>query len=139
MKDTSSKTPIFKLIVELIGYLHCIRAKIISITFLGLVYTILIISGPFFYKVLVDSLENDIPITTLIWIIIMWIISILLTIGARYIFAMVLLTQTNKDWYNFTMKVMRMMIRLPIDYHISTEHGEKQKIIERACEAVWEM
>lgn len=52
---------------------------------------------------------------------------------------MVLLTQTNKDWYNFTMKVMRMMIRLPIDYHISTEHGEKQKIIERACEAVWEM
>ena len=52
---------------------------------------------------------------------------------------MILLTETNKDWYDFTMKVMRMMLRLPIDYHISIDHGEKQKIIDRACEAVWEM
>jgi ABC-type multidrug transport system fused ATPase/permease subunit len=35
-------------------------------------------------------------------------------------------------------KSIKMMMRLPIDYHISTQHGEKQKIIDRASEAVWE-
>ena len=32
-----------------------------------------------------------------------------------------------------------MMLRLPIDYHISLQHGEKQKILDRASEAVWDM
>jgi hypothetical protein len=31
------------------------------------------------------------------------------------------------------------MLRLPIDYHISLQHGEKQKIIDRASEAVWDI
>lgn len=31
------------------------------------------------------------------------------------------------------------MLKLPIDYHISVDQGEKQKIIDRACEAVWEV
>lgn len=34
---------------------------------------------------------------------------------------------------------MKMMLRLPIDYHISLQHGEKQKIIDRASEAVWDL
>lgn len=34
---------------------------------------------------------------------------------------------------------MKMMIRLPIDYHISIQHGEKQKLLDRASEAVWDM
>jgi hypothetical protein len=52
---------------------------------------------------------------------------------------MQLLTETNKDWYGFTKKAMVMLLRLPIDYHISIDHGEKQKIIDRASEAVWDM
>jgi hypothetical protein len=34
---------------------------------------------------------------------------------------------------------MKMFLALPIDYHISVEHGEKYKIIDRASEAVWDM
>ncbi len=133
------KTSLWKTLLELAWYLQCIRKRIIPIAFWWLLYTALIISGPFFYKILLDALEKNITLIELSWIIWIWIGSILLTIWSRYIFAMILLTETNADWYNFTMKVMHMMMRLPIDYHISTDHGEKQKIIDRACEAVWEM
>lgn len=136
---SQEKTSLWKTLLELTGYLESIKKRILSIGFWGLVYTALVISGPFFYKILMDALEKHVTLVDLLWIIWLWIWSILLTIWARYIFAMILLTETNTDWYNFTMKVMRMMMRLPIDYHISTDHGEKQKIIDRACEAVWEM
>lgn len=31
------------------------------------------------------------------------------------------------------------MLNLPLDYHISIDHGEKQKIVDRASEAVWQV
>jgi hypothetical protein len=52
---------------------------------------------------------------------------------------MVLLKYTQSDWFNFLMKSMKMMLQLPIDYHISLQHGEKQKILDRASAAVWDM
>jgi ABC-type multidrug transport system fused ATPase/permease subunit len=57
----------------------------------------------------------------------------------RYIYGMYLLETVQKDWFAFLMKSMKMMLKLPIDYHISLQHGEKQKIIDRASEAVWDL
>jgi hypothetical protein len=52
---------------------------------------------------------------------------------------MYLLETVQKDWFAFLMRSMKMMLKLPIDYHISLQHGEKQKIIDRASEAVWDL
>ena len=77
--------------------------------------------------------------STLIMTTLIWLGVITSTVGIRYIYGMYLLTLAQTDWFNFLMKSMKMMLRLPIDYHISLQHGEKQKIIDRASEAVWEM
>jgi ABC-type multidrug transport system fused ATPase/permease subunit len=137
--EETLKGSIFKTGIEICGHLHSIRLHLLSISFWWIIYTALIISGPFFYKILVDTLGESWNTTKLLTIISIWILSILLTIGTRYIFAMRLLTETNKDWYSFTRKTMKMLLALPIDYHISVEHGEKYKIIDRASEAVWDM
>ena len=57
----------------------------------------------------------------------------------RYVYGMYLLENTQTDWFAFLMRSMKMMLRLPINYHISIQHGEKQKIIDRASEAVWDI
>jgi hypothetical protein len=61
------------------------------------------------------------------------------TIALRYFYGMHLLETVQKDWFAFLMRSMKMMLKLPIDYHISLQHGEKQKIIDRASEAVWDL
>jgi len=51
---------------------------------------------------------------------------------------MVLLAHQHKDWEGFLLKSMKKMLLLPVDYHIGIQHGEKQKIIDRGAEAVWQ-
>jgi ABC-type multidrug transport system fused ATPase/permease subunit len=106
------------------------------------IYVIFLASSPYFYKILIDWLEKNITLGNfwgeLIVIILIWLATIIGTIGIRYIYGLYLLTIVQKDWGNFLMRSMKMMLQLPIDYHISLQHGEKQKIIDRASEAVWD-
>lgn len=108
-----------------------------------LVYVAFLSSSPYFYKILIDGLEANLQtgmITPDLMITIgIWFFAILWTIGMRYFYGIFLLETTQSDWFNFLMRSMKMMLQLPIDYHISLQHGEKQKIIDRASEAVWDM
>lgn len=129
---------------EIVAQLVQIRKKWIPITLLMIVYVICLSSSPYFYKLLIDSLEVNLHggttiNTDLLIAIGSWISMILATIGMRYFYGMILLENTQRDWFNFLMKSMKVMLRLPIDYHISLQHGEKQKIIDRASEAVWDV
>lgn len=51
---------------------------------------------------------------------------------------MTLLKHQQNDWENFLIKSMKKMLLLPIEYHIGVQPGEKQKIIDRGAEAVWQ-
>lgn len=108
-----------------------------------LVYVGFLASSPYFYKILIDSLEVNLSIgkvsIELIGIIFLWLAIIIGTIVMRYFYGMYLLETVQNDWFAFLMRSMKMMLRLPIDYHISLQHGEKQKIIDRASEAVWDL
>ena len=77
--------------------------------------------------------------TELLGIVFLWFIAIVGTIVIRYVYGMYLLNTVQKDWGKFLVRSMKMMLRLPIDYHVSLQHGEKQKIIDRASEAVWDI
>jgi ABC-type multidrug transport system fused ATPase/permease subunit len=108
-----------------------------------IIYVGFLSSSPYFYKILIDALETslnrDIVSNELFIGIILWVIAIIGTIIMRYVYGMLLLEKTQDDWFNFLMRSMKMMLRLPINYHISIQHGEKQKIIDRASEAVWDI
>ncbi len=108
------------------------------------IYIATIASEPYFYKILMDGLESELknPIgsipTTVIITIGIWLTLTVAAIGARYIFAMILLTHQHDDWENFIIQSMKKILLLPIDYHLKIQHGEKQKIIDRGAEAVWQ-
>ncbi len=125
------------------GNLVSVRKKWLSISLLMLIYVVLLASSPYFYKLLIDSLEANLTLWNitleLISIIALWLIAIIGTIVMRYFYGMYLLETVQTDWFRFLMRSMKMMLRLPIDYHISLQHGEKQKIIDRASEAVWDL
>ncbi len=133
----------FSTLKHIIWNLHTVKKHRWSIGFLMLIYVVFLSSSPYFYKVLIDSLEISLQShfisQKLIVGIALWIMAIIGTITMRYIYGMLLLEKTQDDWFNFLMRSMKMMLRLPINYHISTQHGEKQKIIDRASEAVWDI
>ena len=77
--------------------------------------------------------------TELLGIVSLWFIAIVGTIVIRHVYGMYLLNTVQKDWGKFLVRSMKMMLRLPIDYHVSLQHAEKQKIFDRASEAVWNL
>lgn len=125
------------------GNLIQVRKKSWKIGILMLTYVGFLASSPYFYKILIDSLEASLSLgqvsIELIGMIFLWLTIIIGTIVMRYFYGMYLLETVQNDWFAFLMRSMKMMLRLPIDYHISLQHGEKQKIIDRASEAVWDL
>ena len=101
-------------------------------------------SEPYFYKILMDALEKELrsPVgiipQSIIIVILIWLTVTITSIGARYLFAMTLLTHQHNDWQAFALKAMKKMLLLPVSYHIGIQQGEKQKIIDRGAEAVWQ-
>jgi len=134
---TTSQKSKFSTFQSVFHHLHAVKKAKWKIGSILIIYISIIVSEPYFYKILVDELERElknptgeIPKSILITII-FWITITLASILARYAFALTLLTYQHKDWQNFLLKSMQKMLLLPIDYHIGVQHGEKQKIIDR--------
>lgn len=109
-----------------------------------ILYIATVVCEPYFYKILMDHVQEEIinPTTSIphsiLLTIIAWIIISILSMASRYLFAVTLLNTQQQDWNNFIIQVIRKMLLLPINYHISIQHGEKQKIIDRSSDALWE-
>ncbi len=141
MEQKKSKLYILK---SIFSHLHEINKAKWKIGTLMLIYIATVTSEPYFYKILMDWLEQELKSPAwiipqyIILIIGIWLTITIAAIGARYVFAMTLLGYQHKDWENFLLKWMQKMLLLPVDYHLWVQHGEKQKIIDRGAEAVWQ-
>lgn len=142
--ENEKKLDKFKILKSIFSHLHEIKKHKFRIWFFMFLYIATVVSEPYFYKVLMDMLQweltsptSNIP-KTLIYIIGWWIILSVFSMIVRYIFALTLLNYQHTDWANFLMSSMKKMLYLPINYHIGVQHGEKQKIIDRWAEAVWQ-
>jgi ABC-type multidrug transport system fused ATPase/permease subunit len=129
---------------SIFSHLHAVRWAKWKIGTLMLLYIGTIASEPYFYKILMDGLEKELKspvgivpesVLIIVWV---WLLVTIAAIGARFLFAMTLLNYQQTDWENFLLKSMKKMLLLPVDYHIGIQHGEKQKIIDRWAEAVWQ-
>lgn len=144
MNDTEPKINKFKTLTSIFSHLHSVKKAKWKIGTLMVIYIATIASEPYFYKILMDSLEVElkspawvIP-TSVIIIVWFWLLVTMAAIGTRLIFGMVLLRHQHQDWQSFLLKSMGKMLLLPVDYHLGVQHGEKQKIVDRGSEAVWQ-
>ena len=144
MQETEQKINKIKLLKSIFWHLHSVKKARWKIWGLMILYIATIASEPYFYKILMDALEKELrtPVgiipESIILIIWLWLIITIAAIGTRFLFWMVLLAHQHKDWEGFLLKSMKKMLLLPVDYHIGIQHGEKQKIIDRGAEAVWQ-
>jgi ABC-type multidrug transport system fused ATPase/permease subunit len=129
---------------SIFSHLHAVRWAKWKIGALMLLYIGTIASEQYFYKILMDGLEKELKspvwivpesVLIIVWV---WLLVTIAAIWARFAFAIVLLKYQQIDWENFLLKSMKKMLLLPVDYHIGIQHGEKQKIIDRGAEAVWQ-
>lgn len=67
----------------------------------------------------------------------LWIVLVLLSIGTFTLYDFAINTLANMGWKDFALLTSRKMLHLPMEYHISTSPGEKQKIYDRGIETVW--
>ena len=141
MENSKNKLHTLK---SIFSHLHSIKKAKWKIGALMGIFIGTIASEPYFYKILMDRLEQElrspvwvIPMSVIV-IIGIWLSVTIAAIGTRYIFAMTLLGYQHQDWENFLLKSMKKMLLLPVEYHLEIQHGEKQKTIDRWAEAVWQ-
>jgi ABC-type multidrug transport system fused ATPase/permease subunit len=144
MPETDSKINKIQMLKSIFSHLHEVKKAKWQIGGLMAIYIGTIASEPYFYKILMDALEKELkapewilPQSILI-VIAIWFFITIAAIGTRYLFGMTLLKHQQNDWENFLIKSMKKMLLLPIEYHIGVQPGEKQKIIDRGAEAVWQ-
>jgi ATP-binding cassette, subfamily B, putative efflux pump len=58
--------------------------------------------------------------------------------ATRALYGTALLNRNSDDWANSMIHDIVEMIKLPLQYHLSEQNGEKIKLIDRGSEAVWE-
>ncbi len=144
MSEIQSKINKIQILKSIFSHLHEVKKAKWKIGGLMILYVGTIASEPYFYKILMDALEKELK--SPIWIlpesiiitIAIWLCITIAAIGTRYIFWITLLTYQHQDWENFLLKWMQKMLLLPIEYHIGVQPWEKQKIIDRGAEAVWQ-
>lgn len=134
MQKEFTKIETFK---EITTHLKKVKKDWKVLLFLLLLLVGAISSEPYFYKWLISSIEEQRWLTDLFIIISIWTAVWVSTIFLRYAYGMRLLTRAMDDWGNFLMKIMSKMHLLPIEYHRNIQAWEKQKIVDRASEAVW--
>jgi ABC-type multidrug transport system fused ATPase/permease subunit len=148
MKESENiSTPIsnWKLYLEILGKQIHIRKALYWLLPLLLVYVAMVVSEPYFYKLFVDALQSSLGKPELfeqtsvffMQISVLWIVLVLLSIGTFTLYDFAIQYLANSDWTDFTLTTTKKMLHLPMEYHISTNSGEKQKIFDRGVEVVW--
>lgn len=135
----------WKLYFEILGkQVHIIRSLYWLVPLL-LVYVAMVVSEPYFYKIFVDTLQSSLGKPELfeetsvffLQMSLVWIVLVLLSIGTFTLYDFSINTLANNGWKEFALRTSKKMLHLPMEYHISTAPGEKQKIYDRGVEAVW--
>ncbi|MDD2917102.1 MAG: ABC transporter ATP-binding protein [Candidatus Gracilibacteria bacterium] len=135
----------WKLYLEILAKQVCIRKSLYWLLPLLLVYVAMVVTEPYFYKLFVDTLQTTLGKPELfeqtslyfIQISVLWIVLVFLSIGTFTLYDFSLNTLANKGWKEFSLETSKKMLRLPMDYHISTNPGEKQKVYDRGVDTVW--
>lgn len=110
-----------------------------------LVYIITVVAEPYFYKVFIDTLDSALSgknsISAVSWhlgyISIGWIVLVLVSLASFTVYDFLVNTYVNRDWEISMQKVSAHMLRLPIEYHLKVNIGERQKLVERGNDALW--
>lgn len=141
MTKTIQKSTIsnWSLFLEILGRQTHIRRSLYWLIPLLLVYVGLVVSEPYFYKLFVDTLQTSLGKPELlgqtsayfVQISVLWVVLTLLSIGTFTLYDFSINTLVNKDWKAFSLATSRKVMHLPMDYHVSTNLGERQKIYDR--------
>ncbi len=150
MTETESTTlPIsnWKLFFEVLSKQPSIIRSAWWLLPLLLVYVALVVSEPYFYKLFVDTLQTSLAKPELlaetsaffVKISALWIGLVLLSIGTSTLYEFSIASLANRGWNTFCLATTKKMLRLPMEYHISTSLGERQKVYDRGIQAVWDV
>lgn len=108
------------------------------------VYIAFVVTEPYFYKLFVDGLEATMKngfsgsdTTFFVWISVGWIAFVLLSILTYAIYDFGMQIKMNADWKLFANTTSKKILSLPLNYHISTNLGERQKIYDRGIDVIW--
>lgn len=135
----------WKLFFEILGRQVSIRRSLYWLFPLLFVYVMLVVSEPYFYKLFVDTLQSSLGKPELfqqtsvffMQISALWIFLVLLSIGTFTLYDFAINTLVNTDWKAFSLATSQKMMCLPMDYHVSTNIGERQKIYDRGIDTIW--
>jgi len=135
----------WKLFLEILGKQVSIRNSLFWLFPLLFVYVALVVSEPYFYKLFVDNLQVSIGKPELfaqtsslfMQISIVWVLLVLLSIGTFTLYDFSIQMLMHGDWKKFALTTSKKIMQLPMDYHISTNLGERQKIYDRGIDAIW--
>lgn len=150
MTETESTTPPisnWKLFFEVLSKQPSIIRSWYWLLPLLLVYVALVVSEPYFYKLFVDTLQTSLAkpellaatSTFFVKISILWIGLVLLSIATSTLYEFSIASLANRGWNIFCLATTKKMLRLPMEYHVSTSLGERQKIYDRGIQAVWDV
>lgn len=148
MTEQIPKTPEisnWKLFMETLGRQKTVTKSFWWLLPLLLVYVALVVSEPYFYKLFVDTLQTSFGKPELfeetslffVQISLLWIVLTLLSIGTFTLYDFFVQTLLHKDWKKFSLATSEKMMHLPMEYHVSTNLGERQKIYDRGIDTIW--
>lgn len=149
IETEQTKLPIsnWKLFFEILSKQSSIIRSWYWLLPLLLVYVALVVSEPYFYKLFVDTLQTSLAkpelltATSIFFVKIsaLWVGLVLLSIGTSTFYEIAIANRANLGWNTFCLATTKKMLRLPMEYHVSTNLGERQKIYDRGIQAVWDV
>lgn len=141
VKD-SHKISFFKVLFSILARYKEVKRSWKILSFLCLLYVAVMAVEPFFIKYIIDTLSSKIQagngVIDIVLLIGGWLIVTLFIMFIRIIYGTLLLNKNSDDWASSMINDVLEMVRLPLQYHINEQNGEKMKLIDRGAEAVWE-
>lgn len=130
---------------RILARISSIRKSLWWLIPLLLVYVAFVVTEPYFYKLFVDGLETTMKTGVLtssmsayfMWISLAWIGLVLLSIVTYTLYDFGMQIKMNADWKQFANTTSNKILNLPLDYHLSSNIGERQKIYDRGIDAIW--
>lgn len=141
VKD-SHKISFFKVLFSILARYKEVKRSWKILSFLCLLYVAVMAVEPFFIKYIIDTLSSKIQagngVIDIVLLIGGWLIVTLFIMLIRVVYGTLLLNKNSDDWASSMINDVLEMVRLPLQYHINEQNGEKMKLIDRGAEAVWE-